>query len=472
MAGPRVAVVGGGVAGVSAAHRLRRSLGPRAEITLVEQGHRLGGKLRTVQLAGRDFDVGAEAFLARREEVPRLARELGLDADVVHPGSASARIRAGGEVRRLPGGTFMGVPTSADAADDVLSEAGARAVRAESDLPPLSLRGEDASLGTLLRERVGDEVAERLVEPLLGGVYAGTADSLGLRATAPGLGAALDAGAGSVTAAAAAAAPAPAPEGQAKPPVFGAFRGGYRQLIDGLAARADPELRLGSPVSSLSPTADGWRLALGSAAAPEVLDVDGVVLAVPAPSARRLLQEVAPTAAEQLSTIELASMAVIGMALPAATGVPEPSGVLIARGEAHRDGTPFTAKAFTFSSSKWPHLRGERGEVLLRASVGRAGAPDDLRLGDDELLRRVRSDLAELTGITSEPVETATVRWGGGLPQYGVGHLDKVAAIERAVDEVPGLGLAGAALRGVGVPACVATGEEAATRITRHLAWE
>lgn len=472
MAGRRVAVIGGGVAGLSAAHRLRRSLGPDAEIVLVEQGDRLGGKLRTVRLAGRDFDMGAEAFLARREEVPRLAGELGVDGDIVHPGTASARIRAGGRSQRLPGGTFMGVPTSADAADDVLSEEGARAVRAESDLPPLSLRGEDESVGTLLRERVGDEVADRLVEPLLGGVYAGSADSLGLRATTPGLAAALDAGAESVTAAAAAAAPAPAPEGETKPPVFGAFRGGYRQLIDRLAAEANAQIRLGSPASSLSPVADGWRLAVGSAARPEVLDVDGVVLAVPAPSARRLLQEMAPTAAERLSTIELASMAVIGMALPADAEVPDPSGVLIARGEAHRDGTPFTAKAFTFSSRKWPHLRGEQGEVLLRASVGRAGSPEELRLDDDELVRRVRSDLAELTGITSEPVDTATVRWGGGLPQYGVGHLDKVVAIERAVAEVPGLALAGATLHGVGVPACVATGEAAATRITHHLSRE
>lgn len=463
---PRVAVVGGGLTGLAAAYRLRGLLGPGAEIVLIDGADRLGGKVRTVQLAGGPFDVGAEAFLVRRPEVLRLAEALGIAGEVVHPGAVSATVRAGGRTRPLPTGTVMGVPASVAAVREVLSDAGVAAAAAESTLPPLRLGGADVSVGTLLRQRVGDEVVDRLVEPLLGGVYAGSADVLGLRATIPALAAALDAGAESVTAAAAAALPAP---GDPARPVFGAFRGGYRLLADRLVAGAAAEVRLGLPVRSLARTSHGWLLEIGSAPSPELLDVDAVVLAVPAPAARRLLSGVVAVAAERFAAIDVASMVVVGLALPPGTDLPATSGVLIARGEKHADGTPFTAKAFTYSGRKWPHLARTGGEVLLRASVGRFGAAEELRFDDEELLRRVRADLAELTGVTAQPVDSVVLRWGGGLPQYRAGHLDVVADIERAVDEVPGLAVAGAALHGVGVPACIATGEQAATRITEYL---
>ncbi|MEU6127959.1 protoporphyrinogen oxidase [Saccharopolyspora sp. NPDC047091] len=464
----RVAVVGGGVSGLAAAHRLRRSLGPDAEIVLVEQTGELGGKLRTQPLAGVELDLGAEAFLARRPEVLRLAEELGLADDVVHPGPVGARVRAGGALHPLPAGTVMGVPADPDSVAGVLSPAGVAAVRAEAELPPLELSGADASVGGLLRARVGDEVVDRLVEPLLGGVYAGSADGLGLRATIPALAAALDAGAKSITEAAAAALPAPAPDGR-KRPVFGAFRHGYGTFVAALADSAGADVRLGAPVRALHRDGAGWRLEIGSAPAPDVLAADAVVLAVPAPAARKLLAEVSPVAAELLGRVELASMAVFGLALPAGTELPAASGTLIARGEVHADGTPFTAKAFTFTSRKWPHLTGAGGEPLVRGSVGRTGQDELLRRTDADLLRGVLADLREVTGVDAEPVDAAVVRWGGGLPQYGVDHLDLVAGLERAVGELGGLELAGAALHGVGVPACAATGEAAATGVTRHL---
>ncbi|MCA1193118.1 protoporphyrinogen oxidase [Saccharopolyspora sp. 6V] len=465
----RVAVVGGGVSGLVAAHRLRRSLGPDAEIVLVEQTDALGGKLRSLPLAGVELDLGAEAFLARRPEVLRLAEELGLAADVVHPGPVAARVRAGGALHPLPAGTVMGVPADPESVAGVLSPAGVAAVRAEADLPPLELGGADASVGGLLRARVGDEVVDRLVEPLLGGVYAGSADGLGLRATIPALTAALDAGAKSITEAAAAALPAPAPDGR-KRPVFGAFRHGYREFVAALADSAAAEVRLGAPVRALHRDGAGWRLEIGSAPAPDVLAADAVVLAVPAPAARKLLAGASPAAAELLGRVEVASMAVFGLALPTGTELPAASGTLVARGEVHADGTPFTAKAFTFTSRKWPHLTGTGGEPLVRGSVGRTGQDELLRRTDAELLRGVLADLREVTGVDAEPVDAAVVRWGGGLPQYGVDHLDLVAGLERAVGELDGVELAGAALHGVGVPACAATGEAAATGITRHLA--
>ncbi|MBW0114906.1 protoporphyrinogen oxidase, partial [Pseudonocardia abyssalis] len=182
----RIAVVGGGVSGLAAAHRLRTLLGPAAEITVLEQRDRVGGVLHTVDLAGTPFDVGAEAFLARRPEVPALLAELGLDP-AVHPTAASATVRAGGRTAPLPGGTLLGVPTGAARLDALLSPAGLAAVAAEPSRPLAWEPGADVALGALLRDRFGDEAADRLADPLLGGVYAGRVDALGLRATIPAL---------------------------------------------------------------------------------------------------------------------------------------------------------------------------------------------------------------------------------------------------------------------------------------------
>ena len=302
MSSPRVAVVGGGISGLTAAHRLRTLLGPAAEVVVLEQRDRVGGVLRTVDLAGVPYDVGAEAFLWRRPEVRELLDELGLAGEVVHPAGAAASVRAGGVTVPLPTGTLLGVPTSAARLDGVLSAAGTAAARAERDRPIDWAAGGDVALGGLLRERFGDELADRLADPLLGGVYAGRVDALGLRATVPALAAALDAGAPSVTAAAdRATAPPPASPASvpgelrvpAQPPVFGALRGGYAVLVDALATGVD--VRSSTTVRALNRLADGWRLVLGPDQG--VLDVDAVVLAVPAPAAARLLAEVVPTAA-------------------------------------------------------------------------------------------------------------------------------------------------------------------------------
>lgn len=456
----RVAVVGGGISGLTAAYRLRQALGPDAGVTVVEMTGRTGGKLRTIELAGHPYDVGAEAYLARRPEMTALLRELGLTA--VHPTRAAARIRAGGDTRPIPAGTVLGVPVGVAEVAGVLSDDGSRRLAAEADLPPVDLAGADVSVGDLLTERLGPEVADRLVDPLLGGVYAGRAANLGLRATMPALAAKLDAGAGSVMAAAASLVPPPAPDGH-RPPVFGTLSGGLTTLVDRLAQASGADLRHGT-VRALHRITDGWRLELGPAPRPEFLECDAVVLAVPAPAARKLLAGVSPAASAAFGRIDVASMAVVALALPASAALPDSSGVLIASGERQTDGTPFTAKAFTYSSRKWAHLAGPE-HLLVRGSVGRFGETEILRRDDAELVAAVRADLAELTGVTDAPIDSVVTRWGGGLPQYGVGHLDLVAEIERAVAEVPGLAVAGAALHGVGLPGCVHSAELAALRI-------
>jgi protoporphyrinogen/coproporphyrinogen III oxidase len=340
-------------------------------------------------------------------------------------------------------------------------------------------------LGGLLRARFGDELTDRLVDPLLGGVYAGRVDALGLRPTMPALAAALDAGAPSLTAAADTATGGSNGGGSngtvsrasqhgesADPtqrdrisgtptPVFGALRGGYRVLLDALADAAHADIRLGTTVRGIERSAAAWLLVLGPANAPEAFEADAVVLAVPAPAVARLLGPIAPSAAAAAAGVELASSVVVAMAFQGQdVPVVPTSGALIAAGE------PLAIKGVTHSTTKWPHLHGD-GLVRMRASLGRFGEATALQTDDATLVAQVRADLATLDGITAAPVAVHVQRWGGGLPQYAVGHVARIAALEDGLPD--GVAVAGAALHGVGVPACIATGRAAADRLARRV---
>jgi protoporphyrinogen/coproporphyrinogen III oxidase len=467
----RVAVVGGGISGLVAAYRLRTLLGPIAEIVLVEGSRRLGGALRTVELGGVALDVGAEAFLTRRPEAAELVEELGLGGQLTHPTPATPTVRAAGRTVALPTGTLLGLPGAAADVAGLLSAPGVARVAAEPTLPLCWEPGRDAAVGMLLRERAGDELVDRLVDPLLGGVYAGRADALGLRATLPAVATALDRGAGSLLAAARSSMPgvsgshARCVRLSCPDPVFGTLVGGLGGLVDALVAAAAVRPRLGLPVRGLARTPDGWRLELGSVRNPEYLDADAVVLAVPAPALRRLLAHPLPAASAAVGRVEVASSAVVGLALPlpAAQALPAASGVLVASTE------PLSVKAFTFSGRKWAHASSP--EVLLvRGSLGRHGEARVLQCDDAELVDTVRADLAAITGVTAAPVDTVVVRWGGGLPQYAPGHCDVVATLEQEVAGADGLAVAGAILHGIGLPACIATADAAARRIAAYLA--
>lgn len=438
----RVGVVGGGISGLAAAHRLRTAR-PDAEVTLFEAGDRLGGVLRTVELAGEAFDTGAEAFLARRPEVPALLDELGLAGALVHPGGSSPTVLAAGRVRALPTATLMGVPSTPESLQGLLSPAALARVRAEATVPLRWAPGDDPSVAELVGGRLGAEVVARSVDPLLGGVYSGSASSLGVRASVPALAAALDAGAPTLLAAVAAALPVPRPG----VPVFGALRGGYGVLVDALAVGTP--VCLGARATAVTRSRAGWDVVVDG----HTEAFDAVVLAVPAPALARLLGRAVD--------VELASVAVVGLAYDGLPQLPDTSGLLVSSGEA------LHAKAFTHSSRKWPHLSG--GPVRLRASLGRFGAAEVLQRTDHELVDLVRSDLRAVHGITADPVDTVVQRWPDGLPQYAPGHPRVVERLEVAVAALPGLEVAGSLLHGVGVPACIASGRSAADRVAAHL---
>ncbi|MFE3258405.1 protoporphyrinogen oxidase [Nocardia sp. NPDC059229] len=446
----RVAVVGGGISGLVAAYRLRKALGESAELILVERRDRVGGILRTVEIEGDPVDLGAEAFVGRRPEIPELMGELGIAEQLVHPAGKRPLVWSEGVGHRLPERTLMGIPAAPESVAGLVDAQTLAAVAAEPSRPLRWERGGDVSVGELVRDRFGAQVVRRSVDPLLGGVYAGLADSIGVRAALPTLAAALDRGAASLTRAVSEALPPPSTT-----PVFGGIRDGYRALLDALRAAADVKAETGTAVTTLARTAQGWRL-------DPVGDVDAVILATPAPVTAELLRAVAPEAAELAAGIDLASSAVVALALPRETALPDNSGILVATGE------PLRAKAFTLSSRKWPHLAA-RDVALVRASFGRFGDPAPLSWSDDDLVTAAVEDLTTVTAADIRPLRAVVQRWPGGLPQYAPGHTARIADLRSATADLPGLALAGAYLDGVGVPACAATGTKAAARIIAQL---
>jgi len=459
----RVAVVGGGIAGLAAAVRIRDRAPADTEIVVYEQGGQLGGKLRTGELAGSVVERGAESFLVGGPDggesaAVRFARRLGLGDYLVHPAAIPAALAVGGNLEPVPGGTLIGVP-----GDLSLLGAVARPV-ADADLDegsPLLAPGADVAVGALVRARYGDEIADRLVDPLLGGVYAGRADRLSLATTMPALARAARTEhtlAGAVRAAQAATVRVPGR------PIFAAVDGGMSRLVDAAEAASGARISLGLPVRELARRGRKWRLLLGPVPEPRIDDVDAVVLAVPARPAARLLAGIDLSAAADVEFLDYASVVLVALALPPGTPLPDLSGFLVPPAE----GT--LVKAATFVTHKWSHLGRDGGPVIIRASLGRAGEEERLQADDAALAAIAHAEVGALLGAAlPAPIASWVQRWGGGLPQYAPGHLDRVALARAALGAQPGLALAGAAYDGVGIPACVASGESAADDVLKYL---
>lgn len=459
-----VVVVGGGIAGLAAAHALTRAGAARVRVTVLEAGPRVGGKLRVSEVAGIPVDEGAESLLLRRPEAVELARAAGLGGDLQGAATTAAALWSRGVMRPLPRATVMGVPSDLRAlvASRLLTPAEMARVPLDSWLPRTRI-GDDVSVGRYVAARLGRAVVDRLVEPLLGGVYAGRADRLSLEATIPQL--APHARRERSLVAAARAARAAAGTAGTDGSVFGAPRGGVGRLPAAVALRSGAEIRTGATVRGLERTPAGWRVVVGSARDPQAIDADAVLVAVPAGPASRLLRPHAPAAAFELAQLRYSSMAVVALAFPvtAFPGPPAGSGFLVPPA----DGRP--VKAVTFSSTKW-RWYGEQapGLVVVRASVGRLGEEDVLQREDADLVELVLADLADALGVADPPLDARVTRWGGGLPQYEVGHRARVERVRAAVGALPALAVAGAAYDGVGIPACVASGRRAAVEVLRQ----
>lgn len=459
---PTVAVVGGGIAGLAAAARVR-SARPDADVVVLESSPEIGGKLRLGEVGGVVVDVGAEAMLNRRPEGVELTRASGLADDLVHPATTSANLWSRAEMLPMPR-TLMGIPSDlrALAESRVISKPGLARAAMDAVLPASSLEGHDASIGALVEERFGKEVVDRLVEPLLGGVYAGHAREISARAAVPQVVALLDRDR-SMSKAAARAMKGPASDA----PVFAGITGGVGRLPHAVVEASGIRVEVRATVRDLARRPEGgWTLVIGSTREPRLLQADAVVLAVPAAPAARLLSDVAPAAALELARIEYASVAIVTMAFRA-RDFPETAGSGFLVPPVDRR----AIKAATYSFAKWDWVRDAGSDVLLmRCSLGRHREEHQLQKTDEELVDVAVHDLADAIGLSVRPVDSHVQRWGGGLPQYAVGHLDRVGTIRHEVHRLPGLSVCGAAYDGVGIPACIASGQRAADEVLRVLA--
>jgi oxygen-dependent protoporphyrinogen oxidase len=510
-----VAVVGGGISGLAAARVLAgaRPVSPELqapsshqdgsgpqdggsdiEIVLLESDDRFGGKVTSGEFRGRSVDLGPDNFLTRNTSAAELCAELGIGDDLVAPATSSASVLTRGRLRPLPAGLILGLPPDlvALARSRIVSPRGL--ARAALDLLALGAPISASSLGlspaqtvtgrvnegaavangpggpewsaaSILESRLGQELVERLVDPLLGGINAGGLDQLSLVVVAPQVARAL-VGHRSVTHALrllARSTPKPSSTSTKHRPFFLGMRGGLGRMVEALVADLQDrgvQLRRSTAVTALRRAKDRYELETATG----TIVADGVVIAAPGYVAARLLVDTAPVAAAELGSIPHSSVALVTLAWPcdALPGLAKASGFLVPRCE----GGIITG--CTYLSAKWPHAAAA-GEVVVRASTGRYGDERPSSMSDSELVEAVLGDLRKLIGAQIPPLASHVQRWPRAFPQYLPGHLRKIARARAALGELPALGLAGPSLGGIGIPACLTTGERAALEVRDRL---
>ena len=451
--GGRVAVVGGGVSGLATAHRLLRG-DPALEVTVLESADSVGGKLVVTTVGDLELESGPDSFVARKPWAVDLCRELGLE--LLEPGARDAFAWTDRGLVPLPT-SALGIPTDVDeiARWPGLSRAGR--VRALSDLvrrarPP----GADESIGSLVRRRMGDEVADALTGPLLAGLFAGDVDGLSVEASFPEL-SRWERAFGSLIRGARASLVAAREAG----PMFLRPAGGVSRLPRELLKTVGPaRVRTGAMVVAIERDGAGFDVRTDT----DRLAADAVVLATPAFVASELIAGIAPRAAEVLGGIAYASTGVALLVYPEGTAdaLPEATGFVVPRARA-----PMTA--CTFLSRKWPEAAfGTR--AVVRCFVGAVGFEDVLDAPDEDIVQAVCRHLAAVLPLPDRAAASAVVRWPRSMPQFEVGHLERVRELDASLP--PGIVVAGNAYLGLGVADAVRSAGEAAERVRAHLAGE
>ncbi|MEO0530319.1 MAG: protoporphyrinogen oxidase [Planctomycetota bacterium] len=458
---PRVAILGGGITGLAAALQLHDAEEP-IDWTLFEAAPRLGGVLETAERDGYRIELSADNFLTRDPWATDLCKRVGLADELLptDPKRRRALVVHRGQIRRVPEGFVLMAPKKAwpILASPILSPAGKARLMAEP-LIPRRRDMADESVAAFSRRRLGRETFDRLIQPLVSGIYTADPDRLSMAATMPQFvaderehGSLLRASLFSGKAGAAAS----RSESGARYGMFVAPRFGLQQLVDAVAAALPAErLRLNTLVESVQRTAeDVWRIVDG--------EFDELIVTLPTRPASRVLRGVAPVLASSLAGIDYAGCSVVCL------------GVKAAQIERPVEGFGFVVPtiekrpliAASFASYKFPG-RAPDSSVMIRAFVGGALQPELADRDDADLVELVRAELGNLVGLRGAPEFTRVVRWPERMPQYHVGHLDRVAEIEALASEA-GIELAGAAYRGVGVPQCIHSGEQAADRVLQR----
>ncbi len=466
----RVAVIGGGITGLAAAYRMRELAAAREfplEVHLLERGARCGGALETIRRDGFVIETGADSFLSEKHAAAELARRLGLGAELIPTRDIYRKtyvVRAGRLVE-IPAGFSLLAPAHLGPVfrSSLFSPLGKLRIAME---PYIAARTstDDESLDSFVTRRMGREVLDRVAQALAGGIYTADPKRLSMAATMPRF-VEMERRHGSVVKGMRAAENARAAKSSeasgARWSLFQSFRNGMATLPETLAARLGASIRKGAEVVEMSRSGDSWRLALTSG---ESVDVDAVICAAPSYAAARIVATIAPAGAKMLGEISYASAATVNLTFRESDfdEPPRAFGFVVPAIEHRR------IIAGSFSSFKFEG-RAPAGAILTRAFVGGEMNREMMRLSDDDMIAAVRDEFRALLGVSAAPGFAEVRRWPDSMPQYEVGHLARVAELERVVAELPAFAIAGAAYRGVGIPDCVRSGEDAADAIFAKL---
>ncbi len=467
----RVVIVGGGITGLAAALYLRQHA-PDLALTLLESDNRLGGKISTTRADGFVIEGGPDSFLSYKARGLGLCRELGLESRLQGTSGKVRRtyILRDDRLYQLPEGLTGLIPSRFGPMTQtpLISPWGKLRMGLEYFVPP-RMTPEDESLGAFVSRRLGREVYERLIEPLMSGIYAGDGNQLSLNATFPNLRKAEVEHGGLIKSMlnAKRTQTQDAPSSTAKKwPAFLTLQNGLGELVDAIVAQLKPDvdIRLATRVTGITRGEhSGYRLEIENE---EPLQAEAVILTTPAFATAEIMEPIDAPIADALRHIPYASSATVSVAYPLAQAqvrmALDAHGYIVPRREGH------PVLACTWTSTKFPH-RAPEGYALIRAFLGRAGQDDIVERSDEELVQLARDELKTVMGITATPQMQFVFRWRQAMPQYTLGHLDRVKLIEQRINEQPGLFCAGAAFRGIGIPDCIASGERAAAQTLGHL---
>ena len=465
-----IAIIGAGLTGLAAAHRIGELAAARelpVEVTILERGSHAGGPLKTIRRDGFIMETGADSFLTEKPAAADLARRLGLEHDLIPTREQFRRtyVVHDGKLVEIPEGFSLLAPTHLDPVmkSALFSEEGKRRIAMEPSVPPRP-DSADESLAAFVTRRLGREVLDRVAQPLAGGIYTADPERLSMAATMPrfvdmerrycslirGLQEAEKARVLKT-----------AGTSGARWSLFLSMRNGMESLVDALAARVSKSLRFGTEVSQISRYRDGWTISLADG---NRVDADAVICAAPAFAAARFLKSTDAALAEALSRISYASAATVNLTFRE-TDFPKPPnafGFVVPIIEQRK------IIAGSFSSLKFEG-RAPAGSILARAFVGGVLQNEMNSLPDDAIVAAVRDEFHALLAVTAAPGIIEVQRWPDSMPQYEVGHLDRVSESERFAAHLPRFALAGAAYRGVGIPDCIRSGEEAARIVLDQL---
>jgi oxygen-dependent protoporphyrinogen oxidase len=437
------------------------------EVQLLERDARCGGALETIRRDGFVIETGADSFLSEKPAAAQLARRVGLDTEIIPTREIYRKtyvVRAGRLVE-IPAGFSLLAPAHLGPVfrSSLFSPLGKLRIALEPFIAPRTI-DDDESLDSFVTRRLGREVLDRVAQALAGGIYTADPKRLSMTATMPRF-VEMERRHGSVVkgmraAEISRASKSPDVSG-ARWSLFQSFKNGMATLPETLAARLGGSIRKNAEVVSMSRNGDAWRLATGTG---DSIDADAVICAAPAYAASRIVATLSPAAAKMLGEISYASAATVNLTFRESDfdGPPRAFGFVVPASEHRR------IIAGSFSSFKFEG-RAPAGAILARAFVGGEMSREMMSLSDTEIVAAVRDEFRELLAVNAAPGSAEVRRWPDSMPQYEVGHLTRVAEIERAVAEIPAFAIAGAAYRGVGIPDCIRSGEDAADAIFAKL---